>query len=156
MKTPSDFKKRIFLFAGLFGASSLLCLGQTNSSAAATAAAQNSNGNWEKVAKSYNVAQAGTRTDQATAAKPSKNTQAPDQAAPSGSPPMNAETESAQFERIEQEGLLQSRQAMREANRNLTLQSEMGMLEHDPEALCLGESPAQFRILGTGTASGVP
>jgi hypothetical protein len=160
MKMLSHNKKEILLFMGAFLASSLICFGQTNVSQPATAFSKGS-ASWEKAAKGYTLAQ---RTDGSSqtpkAPAKTKKTGAPADGAqpapPNDTDRMNAETESAQYQRIEEEGLLQTRQSMKEAEHDLTWQREMGILSHDPEALCLGASLIPLRILGSGTASGVP
>jgi hypothetical protein len=159
MKMLSNNEKGILIFTGAFLAPFLICLGQTNASQQ-TATSQKTNVSWEKAAKSYVLAQRAGASSQTT--KANSSAKAKDKGAPAAQPAspgddrMNAQTESAQFQRIEEEGLLQTRQAMKEAEHELTLQSEMDMLSHNPEALCLRESLIPLRILGTGTASGVP
>jgi hypothetical protein len=160
MKMLSHNIKEILLFMGVFLASSLICFGQTNISQEPVTSPKGS-ASWEKAAKGYTLAQRTDGSGQTSKAPAkAKKTGAPAdgaQPAPSNDTDrMNAETESAQYQRIEEEGLLQTRQSMKEAEHDLTFQREMGILSHDPEALCLGESLIPLRILGSGTASGVP
>ncbi|MGO8700100.1 MAG: hypothetical protein ACLQVY_20620 [Limisphaerales bacterium] len=159
MKMLSNNEKGILIFMGAFLAPCLICLGQTNASQQ-TGPSEKTTVSWVKAAKSYALAQrtgGSSQTTKANSSAKTKKASAPaDQPAPPSDERMNAETESAQFQRIEEEGLFQTRKAMKEAEHELTLQSEMGMLSRNPEALCLGESLIPLRVLGSGTASGVP
>jgi hypothetical protein len=162
MKMPSNNKTGIFFFLGAFLAPFLICFGQTNASQQAVSSPKGTVV-WEKAAKGYTDAQRAASSSQ-TPNKPNsakgKKTGAlaggGQSAPPNDTDRMNVETELAQYQRIEEEGLFQTRQAMKAAEHDLTLQREMGILSHDPEALCLGESLIPLRILGSGTASGVP
>jgi hypothetical protein len=163
MKMLFNNDKGILLFLGAFLAPFFICWGQTNVSQPAATSQKESVG-WEKAARSYTLAQRveGSSRNLKTTAKNKKAGAPADGAQPA--PPndgdrMNAETESAQYQRIEEEGLLQTRQAMKAAEHDLTLQRQMGILlshDPDPESLCLGESITALRILGSGTASRVP
>jgi hypothetical protein len=161
MKKPIYLKKRVLISLGALLLPGMICCGQTNSVPASAPSHQPPNVYWEGAAKAYYLS---AHTDISSQSREAKNSTAKNkpsggvapQAKPRGHGQMNAETESAQYQRMEEEGLMQTRQAMREEQHNLTLQTEMGVLCHDPEALCLGESIAYTRILGSGTASGVP
>jgi hypothetical protein len=164
MKLPLDMslRKGILLFLCAFLLPSLLCIGQTNSAHAAAAPRHlaPTDVSWQNAASAYYLDLAKpTPTPQAQQEKPPNTpanpaTPAPDQ--PGGSRQMNLETANAQYARIEAEGLLQTRAAARQAQRNLFLETQMGALCHDPRYICLGTPLNQIRLLPSATAAGVP
>ena len=162
MKPPCKNKQGILIFLGAFLAPCLLCFGQTNATQPGVSSPKGIV-LWEKAAKGYTEAQRPASSSHVAvalnSAKARKSGAPADGVQPGASNDndrMNAESESAQYQRIEQEGLLQTRQAMKAAEHDLTLQRELGLLSRNPEALCLGNALLPTRILGTGTASGVP
>jgi hypothetical protein len=77
------------------------------------------------------------------------------QAAPSSGTSFDAKSaETALFQRIEREGVLQTRQSIREAQEKRHTEVLMDALSHHPESIIWGGSPNGPRMFGN--ASGVP
>jgi hypothetical protein len=67
-----------------------------------------------------------------------------------------AANEQAQYQWIEDEGILPSRAALREMARQRNAEIAMGEISHSPQSVIWGTPLFTTRVLGTGTASGVP
>jgi hypothetical protein len=165
LNMPCGLKKGSFLFLWAFLVPALVCLGQTNSDHRVVPSHQPGHVGvfWDDAANGYYApVEVSTQTQPApvatkTPAKPKDlgNRPAPRQAA--GPRQMNLEADQqAQYQRIDEERLLQTREVSREAEHNRELAVEMGALSHDPESLIWGTPITATRVLGTGTASGVP
>src|SRR5208282_4769761 len=122
---------------------------------------------WENAANGYFLE---ASTDTSTQTRPAPKAQwqklpsrledvdSPQPRQPGGSPNrMNLEAnQQAQFQRIQREGLLQTRAETRAAQYHRDSEMSMGAICHDPESVIWGTPLNPRRMLGTGTALGVP